>query len=237
MIRRVLPLAIVLLFLTGCATSSLSTKGDAVVYALQADAVMNTWRYECTRVSSRTRIAAESARSAWWQRNRELVEAADFGLAYNILAVTDSRVDSGARLAMSLVQEVQGGASKDVGDKLTSTVDKESLCLEVLEDYEIGERDIEGSEEIQRALSELRVSAERNQERYRQRKGMVDVAAGKRYGRSLYVVEKLSDQASCAREAISLIKGEWPYEIYNVECESKPLSIVRCEWGRCAFVE
>ena len=39
------------------------------------------------------------------------------------------------------------------------------------------------------------------------------------------------------RKQVSLIKGEWPYEIYNVACEDKPLSIVRCEWGRCTFVE
>jgi hypothetical protein len=223
--------------LTGCATNSLSPKGDAVFYALQADAMMNTWRYECAAVSARANYAADAARADWWQRNKATVEAADFGLAYNLVAVTDTRLDTGARLAMSLTQEVQERAEQTVNKKLDEASDKEALCLEVLGQYQAGKWDIKGSDEIQGALWSLKASAERNKERYRQRKGMVDTAAGKQYGRSLYVVEKLSDQESCDREEVSLIKGEWPYEIYNVACEDKPLSIVRCEWGRCTFVE
>ena len=224
-------------FLTGCASNQLSPKGDAIFYALQADTMMNTWRYECAAVSGRANYAAETARADWWQRNGDAVEAADFGLAYNLITVTDTRLDTGARVAMGLTWEVQERAVKTVRNKLDGTSDKEALCVKILGEYQAGEWDIKGSEEIQQALASLEATAAQEQDTYRERKGMVETATGKRYGRSLYVVEKLSDQQSCDRSGVSLIKGEWPYEIYNVECDNKPLSIVRCEWGRCTFVE
>lgn len=225
------------LFLTGCASSQLSPKGDAIFYALQADTMMNTWRYECAQVSGRANYAAEAARADWWQRNGDKVEAADFGLAYNLVTVTDTRIDTGARVAMGLTMEVQERAMTTVRNKLEGTSDKESLCVDTLEDYREGKWDIKGSEEIEAALESLEKTAVADREDFKLRKSMVETATGKRYGRSLYVVEKLSEQEGCDREGAGLIKGEWPYEIYNVQCEDKPLSIVRCEWGRCTFVE
>ncbi len=237
MTRALFSVFAVAAFLTGCASNQLSPKGDAIFYALQADTMMNTWRYECAAVSGRANYAAETARADWWQRNGDAVEAADFGLAYNLITVTDTRLDTGARVAMGLTWEVQERAVQTVRNKLDGASDKEALCVKVLGEYQSGEWDIKGSEEIQQALVSLEATAASEQDTYRERKGMVETATGKRYGRSLYVVEKLSDQQSCDRSGVSLIKGEWPYEIYNVECDDQPLSIVRCEWGRCTFVE
>ncbi len=237
MTRALLSMVAAATFLTGCASNQLSPKGDAIFYALQADTMMNTWRYECAAVSGRANYAAETARADWWQRNGDAVEAADFGLAYNLITVTDTRLDTGARVAMGLTWEVQERAVQTVRNKLEGASDKEDLCVKILGEYQAGEWDIKGSEEIQQALSSLEATAAKEQDTYRERKGMVETSTGKRYGRSLYVVEKLSDQQSCDRSGVSLIKGEWPYEIYNVECDDQPLSIVRCEWGRCTFVE
>jgi len=237
MTRALLSMVAAATFLTGCASNQLSPKGDAIFYALQADTMMNTWRYECAAVSGRANYAAETARADWWQRNGDAVEAADFGLAYNLITVTDTRLDTGARVAMGLTWEVQERAVQTVRNKLEGASDKEALCVKILGEYQAGEWDIKGSEEIQQALSSLEATAAKEQGTYRERKGMVETSTGKRYGRSLYVVEKLSDQQSCDRSGVSLIKGEWPYEIYNVECDDQPLSIVRCEWGRCTFVE
>ena len=234
--KLILTLAAALLT-TACAQSPMSPKGDAVFYALQADAMMNMWRRECAQVSGRANYVAESARADWWRRNAELVECADFGLAYNMITVTDDRVDTGARVAMALTMEVQERAEATVLNKLEKSSDKETLCISILEDYSKGRWDIKGTEEIQQALLELSKQAEERNDAYEVRRGMIETNTGMRFGRSLYVVEKLAEQMNCPKAGVKLIKGEWPYEVYNVDCKEKPLLLMRCEWGRCAAIE
>lgn len=225
-------------FIGGCAqTPQLSAKGDAIFYALQADTMMNTWRYECAKVSSRANYLAESARTDWWRRNGNLVEAADFGLAYNLVTVTDTRQDTGARVAMALTWEVQERATELVSKKLNSAEDKDALCAKILADYRKGDWDIKGSEAIQTALQSMKQQANTDREDYDLKRGRIEAKTGKRYGRSLYVVEKFAEQEGCEKSSVQLIKGEWPYEIYDVVCDEKPFMLMRCEWGRCATME
>lgn len=225
-------------FMGGCAQApQLSPKGDAIFYALQADTMMNTWRYECAQVSSRTNYLAESARADWWRRNGNLVEAADFGLAYNMVTVTDERQDTGARVAMALTWEVQERAAALVTKKLSSTDDKDAMCAKILADYRKGDWDIKGSEEIQIALKSMKAQSIEQRDDYDLKRGRIEAKTTKRYGRSLYVVEQFAEQEGCEKSSVQLLKGEWPYEIYDVVCDAKPFMLMRCEWGRCATME
>jgi len=237
MIKKLLLTAGLAGLVTGCAQSPLSPKGEAVFYALQADTMMNTWRYECAEVSSKANYVSQVARNEWWNRNGSLVEGADFGLAYNLVTVTDTRVDTGARVAMGLTFEVQERAQTLVREKLKKASDKEALCVEVLSDYRSGKWDLNGSEEIRGALERMKLESVAEWSEYNVRRGIVEKASGKRYGRSLYVVEKLAVQEDCDKASVSLLKGEWPYEFYDANCPDKAMSLVRCEWGRCAFVD
>lgn len=222
----------------GCAQApQLSPKGDAIFYALQADTMMNTWRYECGQVSSRANYLAESARTDWWRRNGSLVEAADFGLAYNMVTVTDTRQDTGARLAMALTWEVQERANALVDKKLSNADDKDALCNQILSDYRQGSWDIKGSEEIQAALQSMKKASVEQRDDYDLKRGRIEAKTKKSYGRSLYVVEQFAEQEGCEKSSVQLIKGEWPYEIYDVVCDAKPFMLMRCEWGRCATME
>lgn len=236
--QKVILMLVAAAFMGGCAqTPQLSPKGDAIFYALQADTMMNTWRYECAQVSSRANYLAESARTDWWRRNGNLVEAADFGLAYNMITVTDKRQDTGARLAMALTWEVQERANTLVTKKLEGSDDKDALCNKVLSDYRKGDWDIKGSEEIQSALQSLKQQSVEQQDDFEMKRGSIEANTNKRYGRSLYVVEKFAEQEGCEKSSVQLIKGEWPYEIYDVVCDAKPFMLMRCEWGRCATME
>jgi len=230
-------IAFAALLASGCAQTQLSPKGDAIFYALQADTMMNTWRYECAEVSSRANYTAQAARTDWWRRNGELVKGADFGLAYNMVTVTDTRQDTGARVAMALTWEVQERAQALVTEKLNKASDKEALCLEILGEYRQGDWDIKGSEEMRQALMSMKEDAKTSEDVLALRRGMIEKATGKRYGRSLYVVEKHAEQNGCSKDDISLVKGEWPFEVYNLNCPDTPLSLMRCEWGRCNFME
>ena len=225
------------LVMTGCAQSQLSPEGDAIFYALQADTMMNMWGRECGEVSGRANYVAESARADWWRRNGEFVKGADFGLAYNMVTVTDERVETGARMAMAMTWEVQKRAENTVVKRLDGASDKEKLCLKVLGEYSKGKWDIEGSEEMQSTLLDLKSMSVERKDDFDLRRGMIETSTGKRYGRSLYVVEKLAEKMNCDKAGVKLIKGAWPYEVYNVDCADKPLLLMRCEWGNCAAIE
>lgn len=236
--RKFIVILIAVAFMGGCAQApQLSPKGDAIFYALQADTMMNTWRYECAQVSSRANYLAESARTDWWRRNGKLVEGADFGLAYNMVSVTDTRQDTGARLAMALTWEVQERAAALVTKKLESSDDKDALCTQILSDYRNGGWDIKGSEAIQAALKSMQKQSLKQRDDYDLKRGRIEAATNKRYGRSLYVVEQFAEQEGCEKSSVQLLKGEWPYEIYDVVCDAKPFMLMRCEWGRCATME
>ncbi|MEK9712309.1 MAG: hypothetical protein VW258_07065, partial [Thalassolituus sp.] len=104
-------------------------------------------------------------------------------------------------------------------------------------DSRSGKWDLNGSEEIREALERMKLESVAEWSEYNVRRGIVEKASGKRYGRSLYVVEKLAEQEGCDKTTVSLLKGEWPYEFYDANCPDKTMSLVRCEWGRCAFVD
>ena len=235
--KKLILISLAVLWVTGCAQQPLSKKGTVAFNVLQADAMMNTWRYECSQVSSRARQVSETTRDAWWGRNGDKVRSADFGLAYNIMGVSDERVSTGARMAMGLTWEVQERATRTVQDKLEGTSDKEGLCLKIMSQYRNGDWDIKGSEEMNQMLAAMRNDAGAQAEDRRIRESMIKASTGVRYGRSFYVAETLARQQGCTEARVSLIKGEWPNEIYNVDCHEKPLLLVRCEWGQCTTFE
>ena len=231
--KKLILLSLTALLATGCAQNQLSEKGTVAFDVLQADAMMNTWRYECSQVSSRARQVAETTRDEWWGRNSDKVRSADFGLASNIMGVSDERISTGARMAMGVTWEIQERAVNTVRAKIEDSSDKEGLCLKIMSQYRNGDWDIRGSEEMNEMLASMRNNASAQSADKKVRESMIKASTGVRYGRSFYVVETLARQEGCSEARVSLIKGEWPNEIYNVDCQEKPLLLVRCEWGQC----
>lgn len=234
-------LAIVAVFLMqGCAQKPLSPKGEAVFYALQADTMLRTWVSQCRDVSPRARQAGLTARNNWWERNGPFVEGADFGLAYNIVTVTDTRAETGARLAMAMTWEVTERAEETVTKLMEKAGDdegREELCIKILGQYNQGKWDLHGSDETYNELVTLQRRSVNDAEKLDLRRGMVELKTQRQFGRSLYVVEKLSKRQGCPNAEVQLLKGEWPYEIYDVACPDESHLLMRCEWGNCLVLQ
>ncbi|MAK92138.1 MAG: hypothetical protein CMI03_01055 [Oceanospirillaceae bacterium] len=226
-----------MLGLHGCASSPLSPTGEAVYYALQTDTTLRAWADACSDVSARAGQAAFTAEKNWWKRNGAMVEGADFGLAYDIINVTDTRVETGARVAMALTWQVVETAEAEVNDMLASASNKEDLCLRVLDQYNEGQRDLRGDDKVYQSLVDLQRRSQQQGEDLEIKRAAVSVEAGKEYGRSFYVVEKMAKRNGCSGAEVHLLKNAWPHEVYDASCPDGSYLLMRCEWGNCLIAD
>src|SRR5690554_8062217 len=103
---RILALFMASAFLLGCSSTPLSLKGEAVYYALETDTLLRTWEESCKEVNLDVKQKALLTRQNWWQRNGTFVEAADFGLAYDMIQISGDRPETGARLALAVTWDI-----------------------------------------------------------------------------------------------------------------------------------
>lgn len=223
--------------LSGCASSPVSPKGTAIYDALQTETSLRAWSDACADVSLESRKLAGKAKEAWWRRNRTLLESADFGLAYDLASVTNTRVDTGARLAMGLTWQVVEAAEADVASRLEPSTSKSSVCEKVLTQYRDGDFDLTENESTYQALLELQNRKNLQGEDLALRRAAIEKETGKVYGRSFYVVEKLAKRYSCPGAEVHLLDNRWPNEVYDARCNNGSFLIFRCEWGNCMIVD
>ncbi len=226
-----------LALLQGCSSTQLSPTGEAVYYALQTDTTLRTWVDACDDVSAKAKQAAYTAKQNWWQRNGAFVESADFGLVYDIIHVTDDRTETGARMAMALTWQVVETAEAEVQELLSASGDKEDLCLRVLSQYNQGERDLRSQDKVYESLVNLQRRSQRDGTDLNLKRAAVEQKAGKVYGRSFYVVEKMAKRNGCSGAEVHLLKNAWPHEVYDARCPDNSYLLVRCEWGNCLVTD
>ena len=216
-------------FVVGC--SSLPPKTEAIHNALVTDAALRMAVDSCVAIGTDEKRLAQAEQALWWGRNREYVLGADHGLLdLNWALAKQSNEAHRAVLSMQVLELVQNDAASQYdewfGDyvesedctKLFKTVNKEKLDLtkpkkqaEVLSEF-YAER---------QQVSEDAATARSINSRYR------------KYGRSLFVVEKSLKEAGCSNPKIALLRNSWPIEVYDAVCSQKDYVIVKCEWGRC----
>ncbi|MDP2608905.1 MULTISPECIES: hypothetical protein [unclassified Oceanobacter] len=227
--------------LSGCATTSggpsLSPKGEAIYDTLALDTRLRTWADSCTHVSYRADKAAQLARQNWWNRNGSLVKSADYGLAYDLVTITDIRQPTGARLAMALTWGIVEAAEQEVAAALADKENQESRCLEVLDAFDRGDLDLADREVTYKALLEMQHHRDMKGDALLLREAAVEKQTGKVYGRSYYVVEKLTQHLACPGAEVSLLSSAWPDEVYQARCEDASFLLLRCEWGNCRVVK
>jgi len=226
-----------MVLLQGCASSQLSPTGDAVYYALQTDTTLRSWVDACKDVSGQTRQAAYTAKQNWWKRNGAFVDSADFGLAYDIITVTDERAETGARMAMALTWQVVETAEAEVNEMLSGASNKEDLCLSVLNQYNDGERDLRGNDKVYNSLVDLQRRSQKQGKDLDIKRAAVESKTGKVYGRSFYVVEKMAKRNGCPGAKVQLLKNAWPNEVYDATCPDGSYMLMRCEWGNCLVTD
>ncbi|MFK4752155.1 hypothetical protein [Oceanobacter antarcticus] len=236
-IQIVMVAAALLAGLSGCASSPLSAKGDAIYDALALDTRLRTWADSCSKVSYKADKAAQLARQNWWSRNGNLVESADYGLAYDLVTVTDTRQPTGARLAMALTWGIVESAEQEVNAALANNAERESSCLQVLEEFDRGDLDLADREATYKALLELQHHKDMQGDALLLKQAAVEKQTGKVYGRSYYVVEKLSQRFACPGAQVNLLSNAWPDEVYQARCDDGSFLLVRCQWGNCMIVD
>lgn len=216
-------------FLVGC--SSLPPKTEAIHNALVTDAALRMAVETCGQLGNEEKRLAQGEQALWWGRNREFVLGADYGLLdLNWALAKQNNEQERAVLAMQVLELVLDDANDQYtqwfGDyvetsdceSLFKSVNKQKLDLtkpkkqaEVLSDFYANRTSVSDQASTARSINS----------RYR------------KYGRSLFVVEKTLKEAGCSKPNIALLRNSWPIEVYDAVCSQKNYVIVKCEWGRC----
>ncbi len=231
MIQRIV-IGLCLLALAACSGVSRTPQEQAISYALVSDVIVRKLTDECGKVSVTAKQAAWRGYRSWWKRNGNLVEAADYGLSYNLVTLTDDRQETGARYAMGLTFDIVAEAEQRVAELLHNG-DKEETCLDVMADYRDGEMDLGEETNLYELLVGLQQEQETKGTDLALRISRIENKKKKKYSRSAYIVEKLVKREGCARPRVRSLKADGPNEILEAVCADKSFMLVRCEWRNC----
>jgi len=230
-IQRVV-IIISLLALAACSGVSRSPQEQAISYALVNDVAVRKLTDQCTKVSVAAKQAALRGYRSWWKRNGNLVEAADYGLSYNLVTLTNDRLETGARYAMGLTFDIVAEAEQRVAD-LLSDGDKEDTCLDMMTEYRDGEMDLSEDTELFEILVKLQQSQEIQGADHLLNISRIERKKAKKYSRSAYVVERMVKREGCVNPKVRSLKADGPNEILEAVCSDKTFMLVRCEWRNC----
>lgn len=233
---RILALFMASAFLLGCSSTPLSPKGEAVYYALETDTLLRTWEESCKEVNLDVKQKALLTRQNWWQRNGTFVEAADFGLAYDMIQISGDRPETGARLALAVTWDIVENADQTV-EKQLAKGDAAATCAEVMESFSKGDYDLNRNKVHYNQLVELQGLKQAKSSDLKLKQASVEKISQKEFGRSYYVVEKIAAKQGCDSAKVQLIKNNWPSELYGLTCPNNTHNYVQCEWGRCRLIE
>lgn len=218
--------------ISGCGSSPLSPTGLAVYDTLETEVHLRTWVNACQKQSPELNRLALLTYQNWWQRNGSYVESADFGLAYDLVKVSENRVETGARIAMGATWNMVQAAENDVQKRLVeSKADK--VCQDVLSQYDRGDFDFGKKNKWHQELVELQQLRQQQGADLAMQKAVIATNTGKEYGRSFYVIEKLAQRHGCSGADVRLLKNDWPNEVYDARCPDKSYLLLQCEWSNC----
>lgn len=231
---RILLSVLALSLLAGCSTSkSASSTNEAVYYALQTDMQLRLWVDHCEGISGRAKQVAWQAKKNWWRRNGAFVEGADYGLTREIMMVSGDRDVTGANLALGITSQVVDQAEKEMQLVLEGSSNQEKLCMNMLAKFNDGDYDLRDNNQLYPTLVDLQRREQRNGQNLEEKAAKLEMAKKRKFGRSLYAVEKLAKRSGCPGAKVQVIKADWPHEVYDVQCPDKSYVLVRCEWGNC----
>lgn len=231
MSKRLL-LSSILILLTACSGVSRTPQEQAISYALVNDVTVRQLTDQCSNVSIAAKQSAWRGYRSWWTRNGNLVEAADYGLSYNLVTLTDDRQETGARLAMGLTFDIVAQAQQQV-DKLLSVSDKEEACIDIMSDYRDGKMDLREDQNLYPLLVNLQQQQQQQGEDLLLKIATIEDKKDKKYSRSAYVVEKLVKREGCVKPKVRSLKADGPNEVLEATCADNSFLLVRCEWRNC----
>lgn len=225
-------LSSLLILLTACSGVSRTPQEQAISYALVNDVTVRQLTDQCSNVSIAAKQSAWRGYRSWWTRNGNLVEAADYGLSYNLVTLTDDRQETGARLAMGLTFDIVAQAQQQV-DKLLNVSDKEEACIDIMSEYRDGKMDLREDQNLYPLLVTLQQQQQQQGEDLFLKIATIEDKTDKKYSRSAYVVEKLVKREGCVKPKVRSLKADGPNEVLEATCADNSFLLVRCEWRNC----
>lgn len=225
-------LVVLVLGLTACSGVERSPQEQAISYALINDVTVRKLTDACTKVSVSASQAAWRGYRSWWKRNGNLVEAADYGLSYNLVTLTNDRLETGARYAMGLTFDIVAEAEQRVAELLEGD-NKEGACLDVMSEYRDGTMDLREDDEMYGLLVKLQQQEEHKGADHALKISKIEDKKSKKYSRSAYVAERLVKREGCVNPRVRALKADGPNEVLEAVCADKSFMLVRCEWRNC----
>lgn len=223
--------AVFILMLTVVGCSSLPPKSEAIYDTLVMDTSLRGVVGSCAALGDAEKRTIVVARNQWWQNNASYVLAADWGLLkLNWDDAHTAAESQRALMGLALLENIQNESLANQADLLKGKASTDS-CEKVAKKIAKGKYDIDNNKSAVKILDTLK--ADRlNVE------GEASVARSinnryRKYGRSLFVVEKALRETGCNAPNISLLRNSWPLEVYDATCNETGYLLVRCEWGRC----
>ncbi|EAT13691.1 hypothetical protein RED65_09874 [Oceanobacter sp. RED65] len=224
--------AVVALSLVACSGPSRTPQEQAISYALIEDVTLRKLQEECTDVSTSAKQSAWRGQRSWWKRNGGLVKAADYGLSYNVVTLTDDRLETGARYAMGLTFDIVHAAEENVKALLAGD-DKEKACMNVMSEYRDGDRDLQQESEHYPVLVKLQQEREAQGDDHYLKISRLEKQKGEQYSRSAYTVERLVKRQGCVKPKVRTLKANGPNEVLEATCADDSFMLIRCEWRNC----
>ncbi|MCH8550664.1 MAG: hypothetical protein LAT62_01930 [Natronospirillum sp.] len=219
------------LALVGCATSTAEYRNQAVASALSTEAELRAWVAACTEVSGEAAAAARNADRVWWERNEQLLRAADYGFTRELQSFGDERREESLALFTMRAGDALDRQQKEAVAERLEGRNAERTCVRHLADFEAGDRDLSQDRDHYSALVALA------------NEGGLDLEPAERsrqpqlpsdnYGRSYFQAEEALGRQGCQQPEIQLLKADWPREIYEAQCSDRRYQLVSCEWNRC----
>lgn len=230
--------ALAFTLLVGCSSvPKQSPTGQAVYFALQTNVQLRLWAEHCENMSGAAKQAAWQAKQNWWRRNGAFVEGADYGLTRDIMQVTGERDVTGANIALGITTQVVEEAEQEVQTLLRESGNQQALCLTMLSKFNDGDFDLRDNNQLYPALVDLQRSAQQKGQSLEEKAASLAIKKERKFGRSLYLVEKIAKRSGCPNASVKVIKSDWPHEVYDVQCPDESYILVRCEWGNCLVNE
>jgi hypothetical protein len=205
---------------------------QAISYALVEDVTLRKLKDQCSDLNVTAKQAAWRGYSSWWKRNSGLVEAADYGLSYNLITLTDTRQETGARYAMGLTFDIVAEAEQRVAELLESG-DKTATCLDVMNEYRDGSMDLREDSNLYPILVKLQQEHDAQGEDMYLKMSKIEDKSNKKYSRSAYAVERMVKREGCANPKVRTLKTDGPNEVLEATCADDSFMLIRCEWRNC----
>lgn len=225
-------LILCVLAISACSGVNRTPDEQAISYALVEDVTVRKLTDACSQVNVTTKQAAWRGYRSWWKRNGSLVEAADYGLSYNLVTLTNSRQETGARYAMGLTFDIVAEAEQRVASLLEEG-DKAATCMDIMSEYRDGSMDLREDSNMYPLLVKLQERHDAQGPDLYLQMSQIEDKSHKKYSRSAYTVERMAKREGCANPKVRTLKADGPNEVLEATCADDSFLLVRCEWRNC----